>query len=252
MSVVHRYRVMCIEENKMVTTYGTEPPTLCPNDHADRTINPFLTVVADTFKKNQVEIFNPTNGNFQYTCICLSIPAGEPDDISTHDFSWPMDLKIWKTEFYSGTEHVGDVLDVVVDPDRVVGLLNEDSTTGSTIMSVSSTVFEHPSLTCGVDVSLDNSGNSEKVGIIKGVDRNNLKLELDTPLPHNFTTGTKICLNIKMIKNVLIHQPNKMYTVGQKGFNSKNIDAGTVVRFFYKNSTGLAKNVYIEMEYNYV
>jgi hypothetical protein len=251
--IVHRYRVLCIAENKMVTAYGEEPPLLCPNDHVDRSLDHSRTIMADTFKKNQVEIFDPTDGNFQYRCIHFSVPSGSPPgEVTPHDFSWPMDLKIWKVEFIPGSEHVGDMVDVIIDPDREIATLTADASINDTELVVASTAFDYPYLTRGIEVKLDDTVNTENVGMITAIDRVNFKLHVETPLTQNFSIGTKICVNVKMVKDAMINQASRPYVVGQKGFKSKELDANTTMRFNYKNNDGQPKDVYVEMEYNYV
>jgi hypothetical protein len=249
--IVKRYRVMCIAENKMVTVYSTEAPTLCPNDHPNREIDHARTMETETLKKNQVEIFDPTAGNFQYTDLPINVPSGAPGNITTHDFSWPMWLNIWKTEFVPGSEHDGDEIDVIFDPDRIVGVLTADAQIGSTELTVSSTLFDYPNLTCGLDVTITDGTNTEDVGRITGIDRVNFKLIVENGLSQTFLTGTVIQFNLHMVKNAIISRINVPYTLGLKGIQNKGLPPGIVMRYIYKNKNGQAKNCYVGMEYNY-
>jgi hypothetical protein len=248
---VKRYRVLCIAENKMVTAYGIKPPTLCPNDHADRSIDHSRTVLAATFKRDQVEIFDPTTGNFQYTTLKFSVPSGSAGDVSDHDFSWPMTLDIWKTEFMAGTEHVGDSMNVMIDPDRVIGILTADANIGDTELSVSSAGFAHPALSPGLEIKLDDTSNSEDLGRITGVDSVNFKLHVENGLTQNFLAGTQVIINVCIVKDAMVSQTKKAYIMGSKGIKSKELPSDIVMRFRYKNNDGVAKDVHIEMEYNY-
>ena len=248
---VKRYRVYCIEENLMVTTYGTEVPTLCPNDHPDRTIDHLRTVQVDFFKKNQVEIFDPTEGVYQYTEVHLSIPAGSPGDVTTVDFSWPMNLKIWNTEFVPGAEHTGDTINVFIDPDRVVGGLTAAANIGDTEFTVTSTVFTYPYLVRGIEVKLVNGMIVENLGRITGIDMINFKFTTEFAATQSFPPGSLILLNLHIIKNITFSRVGVAYLAGRKGFQNKDIPPNIILRFLYTNSNGAAKDVRIVIDYNY-
>jgi hypothetical protein len=250
-TVVKHYRVLCIEENKMVTVYGLEPPTLCPNDHADRTIDHSRTIKSGQYSHKTVELQSGTPGNFQYTTIHFTIPAGTPGDVTDHDFSWPMDLMIWRTEFVPGTEHVGDMSSTIISPDQIIGILSADANIGDTELTINSEAFGFPNLTKGIEVMLDDTSNAENLGRIVGIDKVYFKIHVETPLTQNFAAGTNLCLNICIVKDIAISQSNRSIMIGAKGFSSINVPANTVIRFKYKNNDGLEKDVHIEMEYNY-
>lgn len=250
-TIVNYYRVLCIEENKMVDAYGLEAPLLCPNDHADRTLDHSRTVRSAQYSNKIVQIQNSTPGNFQYTTIHFNVPSGTPGDVTDHDFAWPMDIMVWRTEFVSSAEHVGDSASTVISPDQIIGILTADANIGDTELSIDSNAFSFPNLTRGIDVKLDDTANSEELGRIVGIDRVNFKINVETPLTQNFLTGTYFIINICIVKDIVINQANRSLLIGQKGFSTIDIPAGIITRFKYKNNDGLAKDVYVEMEYNY-
>lgn len=248
---VKRWQVICLAENRLVEVYSPDTPSLCPNDHPDRSIDKTRIVLLETISNDRVEIIDSREGQFQHTTLNMAIPSGAPGSISNHDFTWPIDIKVWKTDFVPGSEHVGDQVDVIVDPDRDIGMLQQSASIGDTELIVSAGVFDYPGLMRGVEVLLDDTVNTENVGRLVGLDRNTFKIVIETPLTQNFAVGTIVCLNNCMVKQTYINHALVPYTIGQKGFSGLRIPANIVMRIVWKNNDGQAKNVHFVMEYNY-
>ncbi len=250
--IVKQWRVLCLEENKMVTVYSPDVPSLCPNDHPDRTIDHTRTTMIAHISTKKFQIENSTPGNFQHTTVLINVPSGSPGDIYVHDMSWPMDIYIWKTEFLPETKHKQDEISIMVAPNKVIGALTQDANIGDTELNVTSTVFDFSLLSKGVDAKLDDTVNSEEVGRITGIDPVNFKIHIENPLTQTFSAGTQFQINLCMIRNLIISQDIKTVKIGSKGFTSKFIPANTVLRLLYKNNNGQAKDVYFSMEFNYI
>lgn len=251
-TVINQWSALCIEENIMVDIWSPDLPTICPNAiaHTSRALDPTRIIFVKEIRNNQVEVMDGTPGNYQNTTRTLSIPAGDPGSVSTHDISWKSNIKIWTTEFFPQAAHMGDVIGVVIDPDRLVGILVSDHSIGDTILSVSQTVFTYPYLTCGLEVSLNDGVHTQNLGQIISIDYTNYRITVENALTYAFGTNTGVLINLVSFKNKKISRSNYPYTFGSKGFATKSIPANIVMRFVYTNSSGLAKDVDIDFEYN--
>jgi hypothetical protein len=250
-NTVKHWQVICLAENKLVNVYSPDTPSMCPNDHPDRSIDKTRVVLLETISNDRVEVVDSTEGQFQHTTLNMAVPSNVPGSVSNHDFSWPIAIKVWKTNFVPSSEHIGDEVDVIVDPNRDIGTLQQNANIGDTELYLNAEVFDYPGLMHGVEILLDNTVSTENVGRLIGYDRNTFKIVIENPLTQNFAIGTKFCLNSCMVKQAYIDHALIPYTIGQKGFSGLRIPANTVMRIVWKNNNGQSKNVHFTMEYNY-
>ena len=120
------------------------PPTLCPNDHANRTDFQTPSVIGET-RKNSVkaeikEENTPTNGKFQARALSLYAAAGTT---STGDFTWPFPVSILDFWWNTDPEDRGDQVSVCVAPDTITGALTASAGIGDTVLSVQLTVVQN-------------------------------------------------------------------------------------------------------------
>lgn len=245
------WRVLCIAENKMVDIQSIDVPTLCPNDHPDRSIDHNRTIRWGSVSNQNVNVIDPTPGNFQYMNLDFTVPAGAQNDETHHDFEWAADILVSTTEFIPQTEHLNDRIDVIVAPDHDAGAITSDALTGAQIMNVDDDVLAFEALTKGVELKVENNGMSQNLGVITSIDRQNKQIGFETPLTADYPTGSRVLMNVCLIKNGIIYQTTHPIKVGEKGFRNKLIPAGTKLRFCYTNSSGLEKRVVVTMQYNY-
>lgn len=250
-STLKRWRVLCIAENIMVDVFSIEAPTICPNDHLDRSIDTSRTILAEVISKNTTIIEDNTPGNFQRQMLSISIPAGSPGDITNHDFVWPYNLLIWKTELTPTSSNVGDMLDVSVAPNTIVGALTALANIGDTVLNITSATFGLPNLTRGLVAHITNTITQQDLGRILAVDNTNFQITVENSLTQSYNPGTLFQITVCVIKEEVFVQPNIKLTVGEKGIRTKSLSENTVLRFTYHNTDGAAKNLYPIMEFNY-
>lgn len=251
MTEVYQYRVYCIEEASFVYTWSTETPTICPNNHVDRSIDLNNVVIIGKVGENRVIAGQDSLKNFQHTCIPINVPAMTPGDVYVQTFSWPMLIQIWKTEFYTNTEHVNDRLTIYVAPDTVVGVLTQAASINDTTIHVSSTVINNNVFSNGVDIELDNGVISEEPGRVIGHSTSLNTVTFETPLTQNFAIGTYVKLNLKVINDVVMHRTESVYKIAEKGLKGRTIPANTNLRALYTNTNGQEKKLYLVIEIYY-
>lgn len=250
-TLLNQYRLYCIQEATFVYTWAVDPPTLCPNNHADRSIDSSQTVIIGRMGSNHVVAGQDTLKNFQHTCVTMDIPAMTPGDVFTHVFSWPMSVQIWKTEFYTGVEHLNDRFTIYVAPDTVVGAITAPALIGATTINVSPTVVTNQVISCGIDVEIDDGVISEQVGRITAFDATLNTLTFENPLTNNYSPGTFVKFNIKVINDIVLHRAGFIYKIGEKGLKGRLVPPNTPLRGEYTNMDGLAKQLYVVIEIYY-
>lgn len=250
---IHQYQVFCISEGSFITVYGTEEPTLCPNDHADRSINPDLTSIVETYDVNKIKAEENTEGDFTHATIENEIPAGTPGDVTDHDDAvWSENIYLWKTVIYPSDDMMGDVINVrgiKNDPPNynIVGALTADGTAGTNVLTVSDTAVEN--VYKGLEIVLDNSIITENVGYVTSIDTVAKTITVQKNLTSTFSSGSLVRVEQVVIKDCKIHSTKWPIEIGGKGLKGKKIQAGDIMRVRYTNNDGQAKKVYWDAEY---
>jgi hypothetical protein len=247
----YQYRVYCIYEAAYVNVWGTSAPTLCPNNHTDRAIDTSQTVIINTISNNIVTTQEPTTGKFQSTTLTLNIPTGPPGQISNFDYSFPMDLQIWKSDFFADTANIGDVINGIIAPNSQIGILTSSANIGDTVLNVNKGLVTSIQVTRGVDVFLDDGNNIIAYGRIININSTNNTITVENPLTQTYNSGAMIRMNIRVIKDMILYYPGKLQKVGEKGFKAKLLPANTIIRIAYTNNSGSAKTCIFVLEYYY-
>lgn len=87
---IKRWQILCISENRLVEVYSPTMPTLCPNDHPDRSLDKTRVVLLENIKNNNTELVDSVPGQFQHTTLHIHIPTVDTDNVSVHDFFGPL------------------------------------------------------------------------------------------------------------------------------------------------------------------
>ncbi len=252
MTTVYKYRVHCISENIDVIVWDTTTPTICPNDHADRTIDTTKTTIIGTVSTQTFTVEEPTTGYFQHTTKKLTISSGTVGDVTSHDFTWPMDILIWKVEFNADTANEGDQFDVIINPANNSGALTANAVINDTVLNVPAALVNDENITKGVEITLDDTTNSQNVGRITAIDKVANTITVANALTFNFNSGvTIIYVNVCFVKERQIYKADDKIKIGEKGFKGKLVTANTIIRCNYTNNSTAAKTLYFDLEYYY-
>jgi len=77
----------------LVYTWSDTQPTLCPNDHSNRS-NIQNIGISDTIEQNTVSIEQNVTSNYQTTTLVVPIPVMTIGDVHIHDITWPIDIYV--------------------------------------------------------------------------------------------------------------------------------------------------------------
>ena len=251
---VSLYRVFCIEENKNVTVWSDTVPTLCPNDHTNREIDPIRTLLVDTINKQTVVVEDNLHGNYQVINMKFEIPSGASGSESVHNISMPMDLEIWRAFYKPISAHINDIVSFRVAPDTIIGSINDISKANTNTLSVSPTITAYESnLVKGFEISIqDNDGqNRQDLGRIIGIDREGGIITCENSIiDRDYGVGSVLLINRYIVKDYEITHTDRI-VLGEKGLKPMLLDANIPVQMIYKNASGESKNIFIHMEYYY-
>jgi len=158
---------------------------------------------------------------------------------------------MWKTEFHPLPNCLGDEFSINISPNTTLGILTSIANTGAVVLNVSSSVVNNNYLSNGMEVLLVNGLQTEYVGRIININKYNLQITIELPLSNSFNMGTLIKINTYMLKKFKIYQTSSTVKFGEKGIVMKKLPKNTIIRVEYKNNDGLAKTLYLDIEYYY-
>jgi len=248
---VFQYRIYCVQEAAYVYVWGTTAPTLCPNDHADRTLDATKTTVTNTVSEKHVFATEPYNGYFQATTIPITVPSGDPGDIYTQDVSFPMNITMWTTGFRPQSSMVGDMFCVLVAPNTTVDVVTQTVNIGDTVLHVTGAMCNNTNIVLGNDISITDGTNTNHLDRITELNTANNTITITEPPTVSFAAGSVMKLNIQLVRDYMIDQSTENIEYARKGLRGKTLPANTILRVMYHNNTGTAKTFYFNMEYYY-
>lgn len=214
---------------------------------------PMITVL-----EQDAEPGKQVGGRFQVRSLLLDVPAGDPEDVSVHDFSFPIPVSILAAQALIDNQHIGDNLDFVVAPDTIVGVLTEDTTASDDVIRVSQTVVDNSFI--GAHLKLFNGSIANELGRIitvgyddgygSGVETDLIHVETATTDVFLATSPTYVMMSVKMVERLDITSVGRI-VIGESKIGSSYVPAGTVLRLHYTNKDGAAKKLGIVLEYLY-
>ena len=250
--IVKLWQVFCIQEGINVNVWGVDAPTLCPNDHVDRTIDPTKTRMVNYISTKKVQIETAEQGFYQARSSKVIVPAGNAGDITTYDFSHPMDISILEIGFNTTSNMVGDEISFVALPETQIGVLTQDANISDTVLNVPSTTVNLPNLVKGMEIVIENVNNNptkEDLGRITAINKDTFQITVETASSQLFAAGTLVKINTYPLRNFVIQKADSEHTFGRKGVGAREIPANGVTRVVYTNNNGQAKTFYINTEY---
>lgn len=235
-SIVYLFRVYCIEEAQHVNVWSEDLPTLCPNNHGDRSIDATKTVIIDSVSTEDVnativEESTPTNGKFQFSSFYFNAAGGTT---TTFNKSFPFSISVLDFWWVTDHEDRGDTIDLCVGPNTITGAITADVTASDTVINVQQTVIDNTypgdtiNLTDGV-----NSDNALKV-ILRNTTNNALTLETGPVNSYAAATPTYVQSTTNIMTDVEIGREWKT-AVGKGKVGASYIPANVVIQSRWTN-----------------
>lgn len=214
-----KYQVYCTTTNKYEYVWSTSIPTKCPKN-SDHTINTTLTTITKLKPDNAVVIQEEniqTGGNFAAHTSKINATK---NTTSFMNMSWPYMISALDIEFYTGTEHDGDEISMVIGENTVIGVIVRDVLPAVTWVDQNyivgdKVIYTHPTLgdrvyTCHTN-TVSNELPTDKDHWIHGYE-----ISINSPVFDNIYVGYYIKLTNSVntcTLNRIIHKDpfNKIY-----------------------------------------
>lgn len=208
--------------------------------------------------EQDVEPNKRVGGRFQTRSLLLDIPEGDPNDVSVHDFSFPIPVSILAAQALIDSQHVGDYLDFIVAPDTIIGVLTEDTTASDNVIRVSQTVIDNVFI--GAYLKLFNGSVANELGRVidigyddgygSGVESDLIHVETATTDAFLAASPTYVMMSVKMVEVLEMTSVGRI-VIGESKIGSSYVPAGTLLRLNYTNKSGAAKKLGVVLEYLY-
>jgi hypothetical protein len=222
---------------------SSETPHQCFNGSAHEINEGSFQLINQTFlstvKLLEEEI--PTGGFFRSEGFALVVPANSSEDLLV---SWPYAVGVLDCNIQTTAADTGNMVQGVVGPNTVVGMLTSNADASSEILAVSSTVISN------VHIGMECVLGGELVGEIVGIDGAVGTITINPPLTQPFTTGTLVGVQRRIIKNFNLGYIQGC-AVGSSKIGASYIPAGVATRVTYINNTPNEKTFNFNIEYLY-
>jgi hypothetical protein len=261
-TVVKQYEVWCTVEGAMVRTWSDAVPTVCPHDQthaidAARTsvITPLSTATDPSFSAGKS--YNGTQGYYQCRGLRVDVDAS-PMTYATTVFSHP--VVVYGGRFMATIEHVGDTLDVLINPNTPIGALTAAAAPGDVTISVTDSVAQYAKVGFGIALhdpaaapGATQFAQVARVVQVSAPSSGGATLVLDQALgadAGSFPAGTLVLLRIHIVDSLPIEAPGQ-HSFGYGTGAGKLLPADTVVGVEYQNASGTPKTFSLIYEITY-
>ena len=231
------YKLFCVDEEEVVRVWSNTIPTVCPHNSV-HTIEPDSVKIDEQYN-DKVISQEASDGYFESDHIQMSIPSGTPGDTTEHDVTWPSDILLWRTLLTPKSDMIGDYISVLAAPETTVGILTAPSGIGVTTINVNSTVIANTWR--GFLITLFDGVNKDVVGRCTAVDSVNGTISFETPTTYAYAAGSAVKISVYVLKDIYIADTSTI-DIGSKGFKGKTITSGMILRVYYTNNSGTAKD----------
>ena len=175
----------------------------------------------------------PTGGHFRAMTHKVYTP---PNSTSVTDFTYPYPIVAFALHFTPRKENEGDVVNMYVAPDTIVGAITADVSVSDTVINVSQTVIDTVKAGYLIDLFAPPS-TIEDLGAITTVNKTNNTITVTTAATQALAaaTPTYVRFSIRYIENYTIHTPNVPYSIGESKIGGSYVPTGTTIRVTYEN-----------------
>lgn len=248
--MVRSWRIYCETEKKEYTVEDQSKIFKCPADDTHTTDRSKITeVLANNVREVEIGQENTTLGRYlKVKGYNLSIPLGI--GWSTQSITWPTDIAVISAKVFMAANNVNDRVDVYINKHTTIGIITSNVATNDTVITVNDTVMQY--IHVGFEMTLTDGVNTDELGNVKSMDFTNNQITVENAAVHNFTAySTSVKMSVHIVESVTLPTYYDTIDVGYTNLGTSFAPAGTQFQVEYYNSTGLAKNFNIIINYYY-
>lgn len=246
MTELSKWRVFCITENDWSYGWletGSNAPTTCFNNTSHQ-VNTGSIGIIDTTENLTVKIKQEsvdTGGNFKSKGYKFIAGANTSTTLSV---SWPYLTTACAVHIQTDETQRGDVLNAIVGPQTIVGVITSPAYVGDNVVSANSTVFNISYV--GYEAYI----GSHFVGEILELKPELFTVKFSIPLTVDLPLNTYFKIQMRIVDS-----HNLGYTVGNDigatNIGGKSLPKNLPTHVIYTNNSDLEKTCCFTIEYLY-
>jgi hypothetical protein len=239
-----KYKIFCIEEQSWTEGWLSQedgPPTQCFNNNGHEVnLNSFQELDSTQVLTVKIEEESIKTGG-HYTVEGHQFTALANTDTS-YTVSWPMPVSVTVVNVQTTDENNGDVLNSIVNPNTICGVITSNFEIGGKTISVNSTV------TANVKIGWEIIIGSEYLGRIIAIDLDNFFITLENATTVYHQIGSPVFTQVRVIKNFQLgtRVGNQL---GVSNIGGKYLKTGTTTKVTYTNNSNVNKQFRFSIEY---
>jgi hypothetical protein len=246
MAELSKWRVFCVTENGWSYGWletGSDAPTTCFNNTSHQ-VNTGSISVIDTTENLTVKIKQETvetGGNFKSKGYSFVAGANTSTTLSV---SWPYPVTACAVHIQTTEAQMGDVLNAIVGPKTIVGVIVSPAYVGNTVVSVNSTVFKNSYV--GYEAYI----GSQFVGEILELNPDLFTVKFSIPLTVDLPLNSYFKIQMRIIdSHMLGHTVGN--DIGATNIGGKSVPKNLPTHVIYKNNSDFEKTFCFTIEYLY-
>lgn len=245
--IVNNYRLYCNTENKFVTVWSPNKPTVCPNNIQDQIDTTSITII-DSINSNAVNIIQYSDGIqglYRVQSRSMFIPARQT---ISEDVSYKIPISILSMSFTTTRQNTGDLINCYVSPNTTIGGITSNINNGDTVIHVSPTVVTN--IKRGYQVTITDGITILNMGECISINSNNNTIICDVQANGNINAGAHLQITVHNIKDFMVGPPAST-VFNNKTLQTTLVPANTVMRVVYQNNSNIDTTFFRCLEYLY-
>lgn len=215
--------------------------------------DPSVTSQADPLlvKVQEEANSNFTSGSFKSTSFGIDV-----DDVvgkwTYKDYSFKYNISLISCDLLIAQEHVGNILEVIVAPDTIIGAITSGIEANDTEIFVSPSVLENIYMGYYVSLAINPADPTSyrRVGFVIGKTPNSIILSEPVGADYTLDNTTYVMMSIKVFDNWEFPGAGRI-DIGDSKIGSSNIPKNTIIRVGYLNKNGGAKRFVVPCDILY-
>lgn len=286
MTTIYKKRIYCTTDSQWEYKLDEDDTalTVCPID-SGHTVNVSSFQIVDVISSSKVEIKEEsvaTGGHFQSFTVHIDATA---NTTSTADVSYPFPISSLLVKFTTSSDHEGDIVNMSVGPDTIVGNITVDVSTSSAWSSQNYTegqivTYNSKQYTCILDtvsneiptdttywtkghrisvsstvithtkigfyIKLYDGTNQDDVGRVLSKDTVNNYIYVEKNLTNSFSASTPTYIQ----QTIYVIKDYEIglpqeHTIGESKIGGSYIPTDTIVRVYYENKHATQDKTFI-------
>lgn len=213
--------------------------------HLNRQVNRHSTTQQESLKIEEENNDTKTKGHFRSQGFSVTAAANSD---TIHDFTFPYDIAPLVIKFKSAETHRGDILNLQIAPNVIVGVATQNIISGNNYFYVTPSSLDY--LNIGYTCSVTDGATTNILGDIIDIDYSSSKITTNIAFTDNFNVGSYVRMTVMPMVNYIISEPGE-HTVGDSKIGASYIPKNNIIRLIYTNNSNSSKTFVWQTEMLY-